>query len=133
MIWAWDITIDANTTEASPKSQILKISAGVITKLDFKYPAGCHGMVKVRIRHGESQLIPLSLDEWITGDDETVPFPEYFELSTPPYQLKFIGCSPGTSWPHTVTVRLSVLPSSIAAPYMIFKGLVDTIKRVLGF
>ena len=132
MIWAWDINITADTLEASPKTQILKMSKGVIVKVEFKFLAGCHGMVKARLRRGESQLVPLSRDEWITGDDEAVSFSEYFELKTTPYQLKFIGCSPDTKWPHKVTVRISVLPSNIAAPYTILKGMVDSFKRLIG-
>lgn len=130
MIFAWDITISAGTSAASPKTQILKLSSGVIVKVEIKFASGCHGLVKVRLRHEESQLVPLSRDEWITGDDEAVSFPEFFELWTTPYQLKFLGCSPGTSYAHVVTVRVSVLPKSVASMIPFIELLTRVLQRM---
>lgn len=130
MIFAWDITILAGKTAASPKTQILKLSKGIIVKVEVKFVRGCHGMVKVRLRHEESQLVPLSRDEWITGDDESVTFPEFFELKTGPYQLKFVGCSPGTRYNHTVTVRISVLPKLVASMIPVINLLSRLLQRM---
>jgi len=134
LIFAWDITITADTKAASPKTEILKLSKGVIIKVEVKFPSGCHGLVKVRLFHQEAQLVPLNRGEWVTGDDEAVSFPEYFELWTTPYQLKFRGCSPGTTYAHTVTVRISVLPKAIASMIPVIELLTKMLTRmgVLG-
>jgi len=134
LIFAWDITITADTKAASPKTEILKLSKGVITKIEIKFARGCHGLVKVRLFHQESQLVPLSRGEWITGDDEAVSFPEFFELWTTPYQLKFRGCSPDTTYEHTVTVRVSVLPKTVASMIPVIELLTRLLQRmgVLG-
>ena len=130
MFWAFDITITAGTTDASPKKQTLKLSKGVITGLDVKYPAGCHRMVKVRLFRYESQLVPLSRDDWLTGDDETVHTEGYYELTETPTQLKFVGCSPGTSYDHTVSVRITVLPKAIASMLPLVNVLTAFLKRI---
>jgi len=130
MIFAWDITITADKKAASPKTEILKLSKGVITKIEIKFARGCHGMVKVRLLHQEAQLVPLSRGEWITGDDETVSFPEFFELWTTPYQLKFVGCSPGTTYEHTVTVRIAVLPKTVASMIPVIELLTRLLQRM---
>lgn len=127
MFYAWDIKITKGKKEEDPKIQILKLSKGVITRADIKFPPGCHGLVKVRLRRYESQLAPLSRDEWVTGDGETVPTEAYYELVEAPFQLKFVGCSPGTSYDHTVTVRMQVLPKPVAT----FMPLVDVMTRFL--
>lgn len=134
MIFAWDITITANTLATGPKTMILKLSKGVITKIEIKFARGCHGMVQVRLLHQEAQLLPLSRGEWITGDDEAVSFPEFFELWTTPYQLKFVGCSPGTGYNHVVTVRVSVLPKTVASMIPVIELLTRLLQRmgVLG-
>lgn len=100
---------------------------GVITKLDIKFPPGCHGLVKVRIFRSRFQLVPLSKDEWITGDGESVPTEGFYDLSVTPSELEFVGCSPGTTYDHTVTVRIQILPKSIAT----FGPLVDLLMRFL--
>lgn len=115
MLFAWDIVVPANRLATAPLIQTLKLSYGIITKLDIKFPAGCHGLVNIRLLHEESPLIPLNKDTWLTGDDETVPCPEYFELTTAPYALKFVGKSPGTTYAHTISVRVTILPKTVAS------------------
>jgi len=130
MFFAWDITLPANTLATSPKTQTLKLSKGVITKVEVKFARGCHGMVQVRLLHQESQLVPLSRGEWVTGDDEAVSFPEFFELWTTPYQLKFIGCSPGTTYDHVLSVRITVLPKQVASMIPVIELLTRLLERM---
>ena len=125
--YAWDILITANKLEKTPVEKELNLTIGVITKIAIKFPPGCHGMVRVRLLHRRFQLIPLSGGEWVTGDGETVPFPEYFELKETPADLNFIGCSPGTGHNHTITVRITVLPKAVAT----FIPLIDVMTKFL--
>ena len=132
MFWTWDITVAAGTAEADPVTQTLKLSKGTITGIDIKFPAGCHGQVKVRLLRSEFQLVPLSGGEWVTGNDETVPTESYYELDETPAELKFLGCSPLATHPHTVTVRVAVQPAEVASPGRTLGGLVDTLRRLIG-
>jgi len=129
---AWDITITANTLDKSPKEQTLKLTKGVIVKCDVKFPAGCHGLVKVRLFYHTFQLIPLTKGEYITGDDETVPTETYFELAASPYALTFEGSSPDTTYNHTVTIRVTVVPKAIASIYPLVEWLNNFAKRIFG-
>jgi hypothetical protein len=132
MFFAWDITISAGTAEATPKEQILKVTKGVITRVDVKFPPGCHGFVKARLLRSEFQLVPLSRGEWVTGDGETVPTEGYYELDEVPAELKFVGCSPGSTYDHVVTVRVSIIPAEIASPWETLSGLVKVLKKLIG-
>jgi len=114
MFYAWDIKITAGTKEDTPKTQVLKLTAGVVTRVDVKFPPGCHSLVKVRILHAEFQLVPLSRGEWVTGDGEPVQTEGYYTLPADQNSLKFVGCSPLTRYDHTVTVRVSILPEEAA-------------------
>jgi len=128
MYFCWDKTVDADTSEKIPLRGYLKITKGIITRVDIKFPAGCHGMVKVRLYRHEQQLIPLTRDEWITGDDETIPTETYGDLTDYPYQLKLVACSPDTTYDHTITVRIQVLPSYAAG----FAQLTNYVQRLLS-
>jgi len=130
MFWAWDITIPAGRSESNPVTKTLKLSKGVMTRVDIKFPAGCHGLVKVRLLRSEFQLVPLSKGEWVTGDDETVPTEGYYELETTPTQLKFLGCAPTTSYDHTVTVRVTVLPKQVASMLPVADLLTRLLQRM---
>jgi hypothetical protein len=132
MFYAWDITVPLSTPESDPVVKVLKLSKGVIVKVDIKFPDGCHGGVKVRLLRYEHQFIPLNRDDWVTGDAETVTTPEYFELSEAPAQLKFVGCAPETFYVHTITVRITILPKPIAS-LMPVMDLLSRMMQRLGF
>lgn len=116
MGYAWDIDIPANTLAKDPVTQKLKLHPGIITKIECKFPAGCHSMVGVRLyRGGVFQVFPLSAGEWVTGDDEPVSFNYYFDLTDHPRELIFEGHSAGSTYEHTVTIRITVLPRAVAS------------------
>jgi len=132
VFYAWDITIPADTSVDKPVEQHLELTKGVVTRVDVKFPAGCHGLVKVRLLRYGSQLIPLSRGEWVTGDDETVQTETYYQMRDEPLALKFVGCSPGTSYAHKVTVRVQMLPEWVAAPWQVLRDFVAIVKRLMG-
>lgn len=117
MFFCWDITVKLNTPEDDPDTYWLELPKGIITSVNFKFPAGCHGMVRVRLFQEALQLIPLSEDEWVTGDDEDVQTETYAELLDFPYKLKIKLCSPDTEYPHTITVRVEVRPEDAAGMF----------------
>jgi len=132
MFYAWDITVSAGTLEASPKRERLVISKGVITRIEVKFAPGCHGLVKVRIFHHGSQLVPLTKDSWLTGDDEPIVSEQYFEVDTPKYDLQFVGASPNCDYDHTITVRVTVLPPAVASILSVVKVLEKMYNRLFG-
>jgi hypothetical protein len=132
MNYAWDITIPALTLKTSPVTQILKLSKGVITKVEFKWPAGPQGLAHVALNYGEFQLIPLNRDDDISGDDETIVLPEYYELDEAPYQLKLYAWNDDDTYPHTVTVRITVLPKFVATLMPIAEFLGKLTRRIFG-
>ena len=85
-------------------------------------------MVKVRLFQEALQLVPLSEDEWVTGDDEDVQTETYAELLDKPYKLKIKLCSPDTEYDHTVTVRVEVRPEDAAGMFSLtrlFRGFLE--------
>lgn len=130
MFYAWDITIPKDTSKAEPVSQDLPIATGIITRISVKFARGCHGLVGVRLNWQLFQLVPLSAGEWMTGDDEAVDFQEFFEVKEPNPILVFKGCSPGTSYSHSVTVRITVLPKRIASMIPVIQLLTRLLQRM---
>lgn len=109
--------------------ETLQITFGVITKVEFKFPRGCHGLVQCRLlRGGLFRLAPLNPDQWVTGDDESVAWHTYYVIDDSPKELDFIGCSPGTGYDHTVTVRIELLPQKVAS----FMPLIELLSKMLS-
>lgn len=132
MLFTWDIIVPANTLKTEPKEETLKLSAGVVTHIGVKFPAGCHGMVGVRLLHSEGQIMPVPRGEWVTGDDEEAAAVYHIEFGKEVELMKFQGISPGTNYKHTITVRITILSPLIAAPYKIFADIAKVFKRLLG-
>jgi len=132
LFFAWDINIPRLTAEASPVIKTLEIGVGVITHVGVKFPAGCHGLAKVRILHREFQLVPLSRGEWITGDDEAVPTESYYEILQAPALLKLVAVNDDDTYPHKLTVRISVLPKAVVSlmPFLTF--IEKLTRRIFG-
>ena len=116
MGYAWDITIPSGTLRGDPKTQVLKLHPGIITRVGVKFPAGCHGLVYVRIlRGGVANVFPLDTDGYATGDDDEAWSNYYYVFDDVPAELRFEGWSPECTYDHTVTVRVTVLPRFVAS------------------
>lgn len=131
MLFSFPITVPANTSADNPTTQTLKLDVGVITTVGVRFAAGCHGLVQVRLLKDESILVPLNKDTWLNGDDETVENDVYYQFESAPYELKFLGSSPGTSYAHTVLVRVNVLSVDVALPSEALTSLVAILKQYL--
>ncbi len=131
MLFFFQITIPAGTTEDNPVNQTLTLDFGVVTKISIKFPAGCHGLVQIQLLQDESVLIPLNKDTWLSGDDETVESEIYYQFGSPPYELKFLGISPGTTYPHTILVRIEILSADEAFPSQAMTDLVQILTQYL--
>ena len=44
MLYVLALTIPANTAEATPYEEDLKLTDGVITRVEVEFPAGCAGL-----------------------------------------------------------------------------------------
>lgn len=76
--------------------------------------------------------MPVPRGEWVTGDDEEAEAEYYLEFTKEVQLLKFQGISPDTDYEHTISVRITILPSRFASPYAILADFVAIFKRLLG-
>jgi len=66
-------------------------------------------MVRVWISYGRLRIWPVGPDEWVVGDNVTIWDDFYHELPHSPYRLTVSCSSPGTGYPHNITVYISVV------------------------
>lgn len=128
MFYDFSIVIPADTLESAPVEQTLKLTAGVIQKVSILFPPGPHGMVKLRLRDNGHQFLPTNPDGYFATDDEVLDIDEFYELTTEPYSLKAIAYSPGTTYNHTLSVRIGVLrPEDVEKA----SGLMSALRKFL--
>ena len=116
MFYDFSFTIPANTSRVDPAELDIKLTHGIIHKVDIRFPGGCDGLVHLQIKEGLHQHWPTNPDGSFNGDHFPIAFNEYLEFTRKPYILTLVGWSPGTTYPHTLEVSFGILPSSVLQP-----------------
>lgn len=114
MFYDYPITVPADTSKDAPHTEVLRVTHGVLHRVEIEFPAGCVGLVHLTITRFGHQLFPTNPSASFASDDHTITFDDYIEIYTAPYNLRVDAWSEGTTYDHTITVRLGILPQSIA-------------------
>lgn len=112
MYYEFRLTTAPNTAAAAPLETLLQLDAGVITAVELLFPPGCVGLVHLTINDELHQVWPANADADIAGDTFPIRWDDAFELRDPPYTLRADTWSDDDSYPHTVTVRIELVPSA---------------------
>jgi len=128
MLFTKEIVVIANTSELTPNVSTLKIAHGVISKVSVCFPLGCSLLVDCVIVHHEHQVFPSTENMSLVGDGEVIEWNEYYECYQPPYELKVKCWSEGTSYNHTIVVRVAILPRKA----IVALAVADAIRSLFG-
>ena len=129
MLFTANVTVAAETTEASPTTEVLKIAHGIITRIMVLFPPGCAGLAHCVILHHEHQIAPSTENMNLSGDTFPIEWDEYYESYQPPYELKIKAWNDDDTFAHTVTVRVAILPRKA----ILALAVVDAVKSLFGF
>lgn len=116
MYYDFSFAIPANTTKASPKELDVKLTHGVIHRIEVGFPPGCAGLAHLQIRRGLHQVWPTNPQGSFNTDGYTIPINEYYELATEPYILTLVGWNLDDTYPHTLEVRFGILSAKVLLP-----------------
>ncbi len=116
MFYDFAITVPANTAQASPVTQELKLTGGVIHYVEFSFPSGCADitggagpLVHVQLRQPEASYLPTNPDGSFAADNYVIKFNEHKELKAGEHTLKAVLWNLDDTYAHTVTIRIGVL------------------------
>ena len=117
MIFEYDCTIPAGTPKNAPYKKKLKLTWGIIHKLEILSGWGCSGLVFCSIWQGEHQVWPTNPDYAFMLTGHLISGKEWFELTEPPWELEFRGWAPNAKYDHTVIVRFYILKPHQLMPF----------------
>jgi hypothetical protein len=129
MLYTYVLDVPANTPVTAPVKQDITLETGVLSKVSVLIPSGHAGLAHLIILYGETQVIPREGD--ISGDDETFPFTECFEIAAPSETLTLMGWNEDDTYSHEFVVRFEVLPLWLAAPARYIVDLLENVFRML--
>jgi len=119
MIYSFSISTPKDTSAASPLETAMPLCRGVIHQVDFYFPPGSLGMLKLRVNSAIHQIWPYNTGEFMLGDDVYFSFREHIPLLDEPYRLQAFSHNLDDTYDHSLIVRIGVLPLNIAAPWLL--------------
>lgn len=107
------VTIPPGTTPAAPFTQALSLDNWEIERIDLEVPPGPAGLMGFQVYNNGVAWIPYGTGSWLVWDDHS----ETYYMTDQPTGAgwSIVGYNEGF-YPHTVTVRVHVNPTSAALP-----------------
>ena len=115
MYYAWHVTVPSNTPADDPIRQVLHLSAGWVDRIRVGFPAGCAGLVGVRIKRFEFQILPLTPEEWLRWDGIMIDAKVDYRIDAEPYDLIAEAYNLDDSYSHEIAIHVEVQERSIPA------------------
>ncbi len=97
-------TVSKDTAVDDPLQFILPIAQGIIESIDIEFPAGCCGLVGIRVINEDWQLVPWNTDQWLSSDDGTFTLPLNYSVDQPPYRLVIYAYNLDDVYSHTIRI-----------------------------
>ena len=115
MYFVNNISVPANTTKDNPLVKTMELSAGWVSHIRIGFPAGCAGLVGVQVRRFDSQVLPLTMGEWITYNDYVFECPVWVDLRDDPMELVLHLYNEDDTFPHEIAVHVIVEEHNLIA------------------
>jgi len=131
-IYTVKLTIPPNTAKDSPVSTTVELAKAVLTRMSVRIPPGHCAVTGLRILYGRLQLWPEEKGTWLSGDDETLTWDEYFELPHDPTRLIIEAYNESERYDHTFLIRLTTTPKHIALWQVAIVKFTETFRRLVG-
>lgn len=132
MFYDFPITVPALRAEDDPVEEELKLTHGVIHRVEVRFRRGTDFRVGLRIYRWEHQLYPTNPDSDFKDDGRAIVFDDHYRLTVEPYSLKVRAYAPTATYPHVVYVRIGVLPPELLTPFAGFASMFKKLFRLLG-
>lgn len=132
MFYAFDITIPKSTTKSSPITQLLKLTAGIVTWVGIQFPSGCWGLAHCYLWHRGHQWLPTNPEGDFSSNGYVIPIVEYYELGEALNIVKFVGWNLDDTWGHTITVYIDILPKEALEPDSLLKSGLKRLLQLVG-
>ncbi len=134
MIYTANITTPASTTKAAPLITRLKVTMGLVYRVEFYFPSGSAGLLGVCVSDGLYQAWPTSIGQYFVGDDATIAFEDMLHKEAAPFEFQIITYNLDTLYEHFVSVRIGLVSKEVFLarfmPTKSFEYLADLLLRL---
>jgi len=127
MLYQRSLTIPAGTAEADAVSETLILALGVSTRREVYFPAGCNGLVYVKVFNGGWQVVPWNRDEWLSSSNETVVDESPYPIPDDPEFFTVVAYNSDPDNAHTIQLRVQMREGR-SEEYLNLERFLDALK-----
>jgi len=113
MIYTANITTLKNTAKTDPKKTTIRVTQGLVYKVEFYFPAGSAGLMGLAVFDGLFQVWPSSGGEFFLGDDLTIPFDDLYLKEAAPFEFQCYTYNTDDTYNHLVIARIGLVSSEV--------------------
>lgn len=109
MIYVKDITTSADTAKADALPVILKVTKGLVYKVEVDFPPGAAGLHHVVICDGTYQVWPSEAHTTFHADGVTISFDDTYLKVSEPFEFVIYTYNLDDTFDHFVQVRIGLV------------------------
>lgn len=113
MIYAANIKTEHPRAKTNLKHTVLRVTRGLVYKVEFYFPPGSSGLMGVAVFDGLFQLWPSNIGEFFRGSDISIDFDDLYLKEAAPYQFDIYTYNLDDAYDHTVDVRIGLVSKDV--------------------
>lgn len=113
MIYIANITTVKNTAQSSLKKTTIRVTKGLVFKVEFFFPPGSAGLMGLAVFDGLYQVWPSSVGEFFLSDGETISFEDLYLKESGPFEFQCYTYNIDDTHDHLVGVRIGLVSSEV--------------------
>lgn len=113
MIYTANITTAKDTAQTALKKTTIKVTKGLVYKVEFYFPAGSAGLMGLAVFDGLFQVWPSSVGEFFLGEDHVIGFDDMYLKEAEPYELQCYTYNEDDTYAHSVQVRIGQVSKEV--------------------
>lgn len=113
MIYLANIATPANTAKTALKKTTIRVTKGLVYKVELYFPSGSAGLMGVAIFDGLFQCWPSSTGEYFIGEEQNISFDDLYLKESAPFEFQCYTYNEDDTHAHSVSVRLGLVSEDV--------------------
>jgi len=110
MLFEYEISAPANTTQAAPVEELIKLTHGRIVHAEIFFPDNSAGQLHIAINDAIHQVWPLNTEGYIRGNNSAVIIERHYDLKQAPYEFTAKAWNTDDFYDHAAIIRFVMVP-----------------------
>lgn len=113
MIYAAGITTPKDTPKTSLQKTTIRVTKGLVYKVEFYFPSGSAGLMGVAVFDGLFQVWPSNVGEFFLGEEQEIDFDDMYLKEAAPFEFQCYTYNTDDTHEHFVAVRIGMVSSEV--------------------